>query len=228
MSESCLACNCAGGCTLGESKDIDHYEAHITVSLADVDEFTSACREIGVKPIVLDLQKKQGGVMKDMMTSSTIKASYEEARAYVEEKSSLLEAKGFAVVRKKLETTPWNPRTPSVAGKLQSVPESTYFESHLQVLIHEDQRPVLQTLATGLGFHLSRNTFKVREDGMSVVMMTVRDYKLLYEPFAAVVEHAKSTLEENGFPVEKTIVEYAIWDTKINHDAAWTGDHARG
>lgn len=218
----CLECTALGGCTLDRSTDADHYEAHITVEQAEVEDFISACREIGVKPIVLDLQKRQGGVMKDMMTSSTIRGTYEFARAYADDIAHALSARGLRVVRKKLETTPWNRRTPSVVNGVLNVPQGTYFESHVPIQIRENERPALQALAHDLGFHLSRNAFKLRDDGTSIVMMTARSYDQLYEAFLYTVEKAKIRIVKAGFAVEKTLIEYAIWDTKITHDAEWT------
>lgn len=217
----CATCREAGGCSLATSTAPDHYEAHITVAQGDVEAFSADVRSLDMKPIVLDLHLRRGGVMKDMMTSSTVFCAFEEALSYLDAKAAALGALGYAVVRKKLETTPWNARTPSARNGIAAVPPGGYFESHVPVTIAAGDRARLADLAGRLGFHLSRNTFK-RTGDREVVMMTARSTSMLYEEFQMHVAQAQGALAAERFETGRVIVEYAIHDTKAAHDAAWT------
>ena len=84
------------------------FEIHITVDTTenffecDIDGFKSKCQEFGVKPIVLDLEMKEGSI-KDVMTSSKHfgdnRSAYEEANRITNELNSF----GYKVVRKKID-----------------------------------------------------------------------------------------------------------------------------
>lgn len=87
------------------------YEIHVTVDTSenffecDIDGFKSKCQEIDVKPIVLDLEMKEG-TLKDIMTSSKHfgdnRTAYEEANRIANKLTSF----GYKVVRNKIETVP--------------------------------------------------------------------------------------------------------------------------
>lgn len=208
----CLSCRAAGGCELA-SAPADHYEMHVTVASADVDAFRCACAAIGVKPILLDLHLSKGGVMKDLMTSSKFRGSYDEALAHLDGIASGLAGFGFNVVRKKLETTPWNEE-----AKARYV---GYFESHLPVETTEEGAETLREVAKQIRAHVSRNAFKAQGETM-VLMTTIREHGFTAEAFATRVEEAAEALRAAGFTVGKVISEYAAYDTNISHDAAWT------
>jgi hypothetical protein len=209
---SCLSCQAQGGCELASAPD-DHYEMHVTVESADVDAFRCACAVIGVKPILLDLHLTKGGIMKDLMTSSRFRGSYAGARARLDEIAAQLTEQGYKVVRKKLETTPWNEE-----AKARHL---GYFESHLPVETTPEGVDGLREIARRIKAHVSRNAFKANE-GTVVMMTTIREHGFTAEAFAARVDEAAGTLRAAGFVVGKVISEFAAFDTNVDHDAAWT------
>lgn len=223
------------------------FEIHVTVDIESfvytggLEDFKSDCNEIGVKPIVLDLKMKEGS-LKDVMTSSKHfgdnRSAYEEANRIANKLTSF----GYKVVRKKIETVPWHPAAPVIpTGK--EIPNGCYFESHIGVVISPEEKPYLESFVEDLnagffspsrGFSkpsqielggtckLSQNFFKKSKDGSKFVnMLTYRDNMTCKEDFKKDVELIKFLLNEDKFEFEKVEVEYAIYDTNVNHDAKW-------
>ena len=213
------------------------FEIHITVKSDFIsmrrftnEEFINDCKEIGVKPIVLDLELKEG-TLKDVMTSSKHfgdnRSAYEEANRIEYE----LEGYGYKVLRKKIETVPWHPAAPVLSKGV--IPNGCYFESHIGVTITPDEKQRLSDLVnnTLCNFDevelsgtckLSQNFFKKSKDGSKYVnMLTYRSNKCGSTTFKLEVETIKEILISNGFEFEKVEVEYALYDTNVNHDAKW-------
>jgi len=224
------------------------FEIHITVDLEKlletnftIDNFREDCKSIEVKPIVLDLEMKEGSI-KDVMTSSKHfgdnRSAYEEANRITNELTSI----GYKVVRKKIETVPWHPAAPTF-NTGEPIPNGCYFESHIGVVISPEEKPYLEGLVEELnagffspsrGFSrpsqielggtckLSQNFFKKSKDGNKFVnMLTYRDSMTCKEDFERDVELIKFLLNEDKFGFEKVEVEYALYDTNVNHDSKW-------
>ncbi|MNR71724.1 hypothetical protein D3C71_24020 [compost metagenome] len=201
------------------------YEIHVTVKeAANLDSFKQACAVLQVKPIVLDLQTRQSGVIKDVMTSSVFFGrSNTEAYGELERVAGGLARAGFEVVRRKIETVPWHPAAPSERHAKPVMPPDAYFECHFNVRLENDERrAVLQGFAEANGCHLSRNAFKRFDDGSSTVMMTMRQYDGTQEQVQEHVSSLAASLRHDGFIVDKEIVEFSIYDSRISHDAMWT------
>ena len=123
------------------------------------------------------------------------------------------------------------------------LPYDCYFESHIGVVISPEEKPYLEGLVEELnagffspsrGFSrpsqielggnckLSQNFFKKSKDGSKFVnMLTYRDSMTCKEDFERDVELIKFLLNEDKFGFEKVEVEYALYDTNVNHDAKW-------
>lgn len=198
------------------------FELHITVHTSEIDAFKDCCAQIGVKPIVIDLQTTAGvSVMHDVMTSSKHfgdnRSAYEESQRIKER----LVFNGFDVVRVKIETVPWHPAAP--ARPRDKMPQDCYFESHLAVSVHEDEVNMLRKVCAGGvhgNVHVSQNVFKRTQDGKVVIMVTYREYQYGYHVFSAAVEEIRKHLAES-FDVAKPIIEFSVYDTKVSHDASW-------
>ena len=52
-------------------------------------------------------------------------------------------------------------------------------------------------------------------------MLTYRNYSCGYNEFKKDVDMIKFMLESNGFSFEKVEVEYALYDSNIEHDNNW-------
>ena len=217
------------------------FEIHITVDLEKlletnftIDNFREDCKSIEVKPIVLDLEMKEGSI-KDVMTSSKHfgdnRSAYEEANRITNKLTSF----GYKVVRKKIETVPWHPAAPTF-NTGEPIPNGCYFESHIGVTITPDEKELLQKFVEGLNSgcteagrielggtcKLSQNFFKKSKDGSKFVnMLTYRDNITCKEDFEHAVDAIKWSLDKCGFEFEKVEVEYALYDTNVNHDSKW-------
>lgn len=205
------------------------YEIHITVepiygtngNVISIDDFRSACKQLNVKPILLDLHLQGGKTMKDLMTSSSFMGNNREAFEEMKRIANGLSALGYTVIREKIETIPWHPAAPSRAHENPTMPPNCYFESHLNVLCTQNRLKQLKQIAELHEARRSSNVFKRFDDGTFTIMVTYRNYETVYEDFKSKLEEIKKDLKENGFELEKEIVEFSVFDTKVSHDTAW-------
>ncbi len=212
------------------------YEIHITIERPnDIELFKEICKEIGVKPIIIDLEKNGDTVMSDVMTSSIHygdnKSALEEAERisldlsvpheyYDSNEGDRKKFIDYKVLRTKIETVPWHPAAPSMKNDLQ-MKEGNYFESHLRIVITEDRRPLLDKIANEFGAHLSRNYFKKLSENEYIIMMTYRKKEIVSEVFKVKVNVLKDVLESHNFEVDKIEIEFAIYDSNHKHDNRW-------
>lgn len=220
------------------------FEIHVTVEVdlpigdgdvttdwyGSISEFKEDCKDIGVKPIVIDLEINDGSILKDVMTSSKFfgdnRTAYEESERIVKS----LRDKGYKVVRNKIESVPWHPAAPVISTG-REIENGCYFESHIGVIINNDEKKSLNYFVndflngddvelTGTT-KLSQNFFKKKDDGKFVNMLTYRSNTCGRITFQSEVEMIKSLLEEYCYDYEKVEVEYAVYDTNVTHDAKW-------
>jgi len=225
------------------------FEIHVTVDASemrdpimgdsksfDLEQFKLACKDIGVKPIVIDLEINSQVDIQDVMTSSKHfgdnRSAYEESIRIL----GRLEDYGFKVVRNKIETVPWHPATPTITTG-EPIPNGCYFESHIGVIITPDRKEDLQEFVERLNERctaagrvelggtakLSRNFFKKKEEGKFVNMITYRNPMTSNKKFIEEVKQIENSLKHwtNNFEYEKVEVEYAIYDTNVSHDLNW-------
>lgn len=201
------------------------YEIHITLNAEegiDIDQFKHDCHDVGVKPIVLALQDQKGTkVMDDVMTSSKLFGNNGEAFDEMKRISIGLSTKGYNVIREKIEASYWHQKAPFKEDGDTTMPEGCYFECHLNVACSDDRMEQLSNIAKSNNCHLSSNAFKKFDDGTFTIMMTYRSYDEMYEDFEAQLNEIKKQLLYGGFKLEKEIVEFSIYDTKIAHDSKW-------
>lgn len=198
------------------------YEIHVTVSLLPLGKevFELCCKTLQVKPIVLDLETDVNQVVQqDVMTSSKCFSDDEGVFTEMNRIAVGLEAAGFQVLRRKIESEPGHASAPQEAG--QVMPEHCYFESHVAFLITEPQREELKQLANRHNAHISRNPFKKTEQGM-IIMATLRDYVNPFSKFIVQVERLLADAAHHGFiPHKKVEVEFAVYDSNTMHDNSW-------
>jgi len=201
------------------------YEIHITVNAEkgiEIEQYKRDCKFIGVKPIVLDLQNRQGSsVMDDVMTSSKLVGNNGEAFDEMKRISTHLSSLGYNVIREKIEASYWHTKAPFKADGDTKMPEGCYFECHFNVACTDDRMKQLSNIAEITNCHLSSNAFKKFEDGSFTIMLTYRSYTEMYEEFEHKLDLIKSNLSLGAFKIEKEIVEFSIYDTKITHDSKW-------
>lgn len=198
------------------------FEIHVTVKGVNLDYFKSVCSSLNVKPIILELQNlKDDNTLEDVMTSSNYIGSNTAVYDEVKRISNGLESAGFIVVREKIETVPWHPSAPSKQILNSKMPENCYFETHFNIICNDTRKELLNNLAIKWEAHLSRNIFKKIDDENYKIMVTYRDYVNVYEDFKNRIDLIKADFINNNFDIEKVIIEFAIYDTKISHDFNW-------
>ena len=198
------------------------YEIHVTIERPeDTDSFIEDCKAIEVKPIILDLQNGGDSVMLDVMTSSHYfgdnKGSYEDMKRI----SNHMSGCGYTVLREKIETVPFHPAAPSDEHNNPKMPKDCYFESHLAVIVTDITKVNLKEISDRNDAHLSRNFFKKIDNEKYIIMVTLRKYDGTYETFKDILELLKKDITDSGFELEKEIVEFSIFDTKVSHDFKW-------
>lgn len=198
------------------------FEIHVTVKCAEVERFKEACKELNIKPLLLDLQNKVGeNILNDLMTSSIHVGDNSSVYKELQRISNGLKSLNFDVVREKIETVPWHPAAPSKKHINPEMPTDCYFESHLAIITDEASLPILRDIVTVCGCHLSKNIFKKIDDQHFKIMATYRKYDMLLEDFQANVNRIKQTIEEHNFAIDRVIVEFSVYDSRVSHDAAW-------
>lgn len=198
------------------------FEIHITVENSKGNDFfVKTCAEIGVKPIILDLEKNGDVVMVDVMTSSVHQGNDSSAYEAAYLLADKLKGVGYNVLRVKIETVPWHPAAPKFLDENSKLSEDKYFESHLRIVTTEERKVLLEKIARDFGAHLSRNYFKKLNNNEYIIMMTLRKYEVYAEYFKTLVNALNLTLKFKNFVVDKCEIEFVIYDSKVSHDANW-------
>lgn len=200
------------------------YEIHITVdTVPNGNAFKRWCQELNVKPIMLALQSQSNGMLTDVMTSSVVIGTLEDAHIESRRIESGLRAFGVSTIRRKIETVPWNPMI------VETEPgPSNYFESHIAISVKKYKnnklpkatKAHLANVCRDLGLHLSANQFKNDETAV-VYMATLREFGTTYEAFKARTDLVVEDLMHVRYDVLKTVTEYAVWDSNTQHDDKW-------
>lgn len=207
---------------LRESKVDDNipYEIHVTAEYADREAFIHHCNTLDVKPIILALQNEELYIY-DVMTSSVHFGNNRSAYEEMQRISYGLNDAGYDIIREKIETVPWHPAAPREDDNT-TMPKDCYFETHIGVVLpSEKEGERLSKIAKSLSCHMSKNAFKIYENGSFTQMLTYRNYNCSMEAFESEANIIYDIIDSNGFEVEKRITEFSIYDTKVSHDTKW-------
>jgi NTP pyrophosphatase (non-canonical NTP hydrolase) len=199
------------------------FELHVTVEPQQNPEYFKAiCAELGVKPILLDLINEKGESIQDeIMTSSKFFGTNQQAYNEVSRISDGLEKANIKIVRIKIESTPWHPAAPSNGVGNKKMKKNGYFESHTDVLVAPKKIKLLRKIATHHSAVVSHNLRKVLPDGTKKLILTIRSYKGFYEDFKLLSRALTNDLIKNGFEPDPDLIEFAIYDTAVDHDKSW-------
>jgi NTP pyrophosphatase (non-canonical NTP hydrolase) len=221
-------------CKEGKTKFPIPYEIHITVNKdADFKLFKMVCENmisenINVKPLAIDLYSHSGEIILDeVMTSCKFIGNNQTAYGNMDVTTRALIKAGFKIVRQKIETVPWHPAAPSIDGHRDM--RNKYFESHIELMCTLQNLPAIQKFLNESlrDTHVSINTAKpVEADGRRPILITLRDYNAIYEPFRADTQNLYNLLEGRGpiygwDSVQKPVIEFSLYDTNISHDNSW-------
>lgn len=204
------------------------FEIHITVGVPNIQRFKEACASLGLKPIILILQTQSGDISDhEVMTSYKLQSNAADnsealAKMYEQVGELMTYDPRFKFIRAKIESSIDHPLIPSICNSIEFKP-GQHFETHIEVPIKSPQEAeLLNSIATSLNVHLSRNRMKEYSDSHYVQMCTFRSYDLKKEEFESAVNRLHDAINGAGLKLEKQpIVEFAVFDTKADHDIAW-------
>lgn len=201
---------------------IGAYEIHITVDLGvhAVEFFRETCASLNVKPVLIAMQLRGDSSYTHLMTSSHVSGMDHHAVAEALRITKGLEDAGFQVIRQKIEASQWHLKAPRNYGDV--MPKGCYFEIHLPLKMKPERIPRLVEVAM-LGARVSRNIFKIHDDGDVTVMVTLRRDNLPCKSFKKEVDSLVALLILLGFHVDiaEPKIEFALFDTNVHLDHDW-------
>ena len=200
------------------------FETHVTVSLEEgqkIEDFSEVCNALGVKPIFIQLPS--GKVPSQPMTAVDSEGTLSSVRADAFSLAMKLKESGYTVIRVKVETSPFNEDLPQSAEDSKKLPGTMYFEYHVKLLLGKNHYDdvIATDICVEFGAHLSKNAFKIREDGLTEKFLTLRMYdKGLIEARVVVADLMKN-IESRGLEALKNVLEYCVFDTDSSIDEDW-------
>ena len=211
------------------------FELHVFVaplnpSSEECERFASACAEGGIKGLHLFLVFDQGpiGVLQ---SSVYVDGGFHDALARCHENAEHLRARGFRVIREKIEAAATNVGVPINAAEARRVPGDLCFEFHVSIagpndepLVHADHtflERLAKELTTDFGTRvpLSWNAFKAGQR-----FLNARTYGLGYQESMEFVNTIVGRIEKQGLVARKLIREFVVFDTNKDLDRGWLED----
>lgn len=190
------------------------FELHITVAdveLKQLDTFTALCRQMGGKPLLIELSR--GDYCTQPMFNTVMQANdLFEAVEVSEIRAAMLGNKGFTVKRIKIEIPAYSYGLTTDKHTLENV---SYFEWHGRIDFEREQQ--LLEICEKHTAHLSKNALK---DNAGKRFITLREFgsKEIFENrIAALV----NDLQQNGWAADKQQAEYCLYDTNVVLDKNW-------
>jgi len=185
-----------------------HYEIHVTVNTVDRSKFIDDCKEMGVKPIIIEVENNSN-FEQQVMTSA--KYTGDDFKEKLNELCKYLNEKEYKILRKKVEIKPEETKNPGFI----------YYETHFRLKLALDfNRSKLIDFCKENNVHLSKNLFKKASDFV-YQMITYRDSKMTYQEFLNKVESIMVGLDKLNIIYDKVEIEEAIFDSNINIDNSW-------
>lgn len=212
-----MSCGMCSDCACQTPSKEELYQIHITVKMGPGDyfRFDRICKELGIKALFIENVAYSGKSYLDTFTSSVFKGTREAALQEMFRLAEKLETTwNFEVVRRKLETPPWN-----ASQNKENVLYGQYWECHFEIPIKDismQKEHELKKLAEKLGLHVSYNV--ERND---VIMLTNRKKETFQDAFFKENMDLLVKLGEHGYVTNKHITEYAEYDDNEAHDNLW-------
>lgn len=198
------------------------FEAHVTVDAADLAErerFQTACDEMGVKSVLIELPR--GQTRSQPMTSTYHRGELAEVVEQVAGLSRSLRQRGFRVTRLKLEAVTTNEGVPASDEEARAFPAGNYFEFHVKLTLPAaSDLEELRAVCTRHKAHLSSNARK-RDGDAAQRFVTMRLYGVGRDTAEAKFDELYLELVGMGYPLSNQLKEYAIYDSNVEVDAGW-------
>jgi inosine/xanthosine triphosphate pyrophosphatase family protein len=192
------------------------YEAHVTVQTRDPEGFRKCCDELSVKCVLIELPA--GETQSQPMTATIHRGLLRDVQEEVHTLGRELLARGFEVVRTKIEALPKNGDIPEEDGG------SGYFEYHLKIVLPSADLTAQSSVRSACdphGARLSRNANSRPAPGEETRFITLRVYGVGREKAEARFDALTQSIEALGFPIRARIREYTVYDSNVAIDHGW-------
>lgn len=203
---------------------MNRYEIHLTVSAeADDERLRQLAGGLGVKytRIQLDRGDHAGQPMLSWLTAAggTAQAAEAEAR----EITARLGAEGVRVTRLKVEAAADGREAPVTEAQAVTQP-GRYFEHHVKLLLPAGSDfDRVREVAVRHGARLSRNTRRVRADGVQERFVTQRRYRVARSTAAGALAGLLEEIDAEGWTVAEVEREWVLVDDNPALDEGWFG-----
>jgi inosine/xanthosine triphosphate pyrophosphatase family protein len=199
------------------------YEAHVTVRAApgEAPRFREACDALGVKCVLIELPAGEHAAQP--MTASVHRGVLREVQGEVHALARAIVARGFEVVRTKIEALPRNADWPETDEDAAARPAG-YFEYHVKLALPAGDEASLARVRDAcepLGARLSRNAGARRREGEEDRFVTLRVPGAGRPRAEARFAELVAALEALPFRVRARIREYTVYDSDVAVDRGW-------
>lgn len=199
------------------------FEFHVTVAASGPNELSSLsewARRNGVSFLLIELAR--GTTVSQPMLTWRDSGRLTDHMQRLTEFRSRLTADGFPVVRMKVECDPFSDGVPITDADALRVRPDQYFEHHIKLLLSEKtDLSALTMIATSHSAHLSRNAFRVRNDGFCERFVTQRCRCVGRQTAQHRLAHLKEDIEKSGHSILEVEAEFVVSDSNESLDAGW-------
>ncbi|MER5354339.1 hypothetical protein ABT093_28920 [Kitasatospora sp. NPDC002551] len=202
------------------------FEVHLTVRPDAAEALAAWAADHGLKCTHILLAR--GAAPSQPMLTLRAAGPLAEVAAAAARTAERLAAAGFAVLRTKIEATPWARGVPASDGDAAAHGPARYFEHHVKLLLPGPApEPGLAELAVRHGAHLSHNPRRVRADGRREWFVTQRCRRVGLAAAGRRLEALLADLTTNGHHVVSVEREFVAVDSAEALDAGWLTEHDR-
>lgn len=181
------------------------FEIHITIESNNIEQFKLDCKNLNVKPILIDTIKDTTQLMSSSKHNS---ANY---KLVLDNLTNEFKSLGYNILRKKVEKFP---------NKTKDK-DFIYYESHLRLKLPKQfNNSNLLNECNKLNFHVSKNLFKTSNE-FDYQMITYRNYNLSFNKFNQQINKMKRFLTKENIDFDKIEIEECIFDSNEKIDKNW-------
>ncbi|GAA1392388.1 hypothetical protein GCM10009639_23930 [Kitasatospora putterlickiae] len=208
------------------------FEVHLTVRPGAAEALAAWAADHGLKFTHILLAR--GTAPSQPMLTLRADGPLEEVAATTARTAERLAGAGFAVLRTKIEATPWAHGVPASDGDAAAHGPARYFEHHVKLLVPGPAPAAslaaladLADLAVRHGAHLSHNPRRVREDGHREWFVTQRCRRVGLTTAGHRLDALLGDLTADGHQVVSVEREFVAVDSDETLDAGWLTEHDR-
>ncbi|MEU9075519.1 hypothetical protein AB0D22_12735 [Kitasatospora sp. NPDC048538] len=203
------------------------FEVHLTVGPGAAEALAAWAADHGLKFTHILLAR--GAAPSQPMLTLRARGTLEETAAATARTAGRLARAGFAVLRTKIEATPWAEGVPATDGDAAAHGPHRYFEHHVKLLLPPAPpaaaRAALAALAVRHDAHLSHNPRRMREDGHREWFVTQRCRHVGLATAGRRLDALLADLAAAGHRVLSAEREFVAVDSDEALDAGWITEH---